>query len=251
MKEKAQEIDLQNKKCYTERNSSFEVNVLIGVFVNVATVIIGSLIGLLIKKGLSERIAKAMTTATALAVIYIGIDGMLSGSKTLVLVLSLVLGGVIGTLLDLDGHLERLGKKIESRFASDETKVAEGFVSATLLFCVGAMTIVGALQSGLSGNHEMQFTKAILDFISSIVLASTLGWSVMLAALSVFAIQGSIVLLAGAVAPVLSTAVIDEMTCVGSVLIFALALNMLGITKIKLMNFVPAIFLPILLCMIL
>ncbi len=224
---------------------------MIGVLANVATVILGSVIGLLIKKGLSERIAKAMTTATALAVIYIGVDGMRSGDKTLVLVLSLVLGGVVGTLLDLDGHLESLGKKIEKKFSGGDTKVAEGFVSATLLFCVGAMTIVGALQSGLSGNHEMQFTKAILDFISSIVLASTLGWGVMLAAVSVLVLQGSIVLLAGAIAPVLSTAVINEMSCVGSVLILALALNMLGITKIKLMNFVPAIFLPILLCMIL
>ncbi len=224
---------------------------MIGVLANVATVILGSIIGLLIKKGLSNRIAGAMTTATALAVIYIGIDGMLSGSKTLVLVLSLVLGGVIGTILNLDGHLQRLGQKVEHRFRGGNTKIAEGFVSATLLFCVGAMTIVGALQSGLSGNHEMQFTKAILDFISSIVLASTLGWGVMLAALSVLVVQGSIVLLAGAIAPVLSTTVISEMTCVGSVLIFALALNMLGITKIKLMNFVPAIFLPILLCMIL
>ncbi len=222
---------------------------MVGVLANVAAVIVGSIIGLLIKKGLPERIAKAMTTATALAVIYIGIDGMLDGEKTLVLVLSMVFGGVIGALLNLDGHLESLGKKIESKFNGGNTKVAEGFVSATLLFCVGAMTIVGALQSGLSGNHEMQFTKAILDFISSIVLASTLGWGVILASVSVFAIQGSIVLLARAVEPFLSTAVINEMTCVGSVLIFALALNMLGITKIKLMNFVPAIFLPIVLCM--
>ncbi len=224
---------------------------MIGVLANVATVILGSLLGLLIKKGLSQRLAAAMTTATALAVLYIGVDGMLSGEKTLVLVLSLVLGGVLGTLLNLDGHMESLGRRIENKFRGGNTRIAEGFVSATLLFCVGAMTVVGALQSGLSGNHEMQFTKAILDFISSIVLASTLGWGVMLAALSVFVIQGAIVLLAGAVAPFLSTAVIQEMTCVGSVLIFALALNMLGITKIKLMNFVPAIFLPIVLCRIL
>lgn len=224
---------------------------MIGVLANVATVILGSLVGLLIKKGLPDRIAAAMTTATALAVIYIGVDGMLNGEKTLVLVLSLVLGGVIGTLCNLDGHLESLGKRLEACFRGGNAKIAEGFVSATLLFCVGAMTIVGALQSGLSGNHEMQFTKAILDFVSSIVLASTLGWGVMLAAVSVLVLQGSIVLLAGAIAPVLSTVVIQEMTCVGSVLIFALALNMLGITKIKLMNFVPAIFMPIVLCMLL
>ena len=222
---------------------------MIGVFANTATIIIGSIIGLLIKKGLSERIANAMTTATALAVVYIGIDGMLNGENTLILVLSMVIGGVIGTLLNLDGHLESLGNKIENKFSNGNGKIAEGFVSATLLFCVGAMTIVGSLQSGLSGNHEMLFTKSILDLISSIVLASTLGWGVMLAAVSVFAIQGSIVLLAQAVEPFLSTAVISEMTCAGSVLILALAFNMLGITKIKLMNFVPAIFIPIVLCL--
>lgn len=222
---------------------------MIGVFANTATIIIGSIIGLLIKKGLSERIANAMTTATALAVVYIGIDGMLNGENTLILVLSMVIGGVIGTLLNLDGHLESLGNKIENKFSNGNGKIAEGFVSATLLFCVGAMTIVGSLQSGLSGNHEMLFTKSILDLISSIVLASTLGWGVMLAAVSVFAIQGSIVLLAQAVEPFLSTSVIAEMTCAGSVLILALALNMLGITKIKLMNFVPAIFIPIVLCL--
>ena len=222
---------------------------MIGVFANTATIIIGSIIGILIKKGLSERIANVMTTATALAVVYIGIDGMLNGENTLILVLSMVIGGVIGTLLNLDGHLESLGNKIENKFSNGNGKIADGFVSATLLFCVGAMTIVGSLQSGLSGNHEMLFTKSILDLISSIVLASTLGWGVMLAAVSVFAIQGSIVLLAQAVEPFLSTAVIAEMTCAGSVLILAIALNMLDITKIKLMNFVPAIFIPIVLCL--
>lgn len=223
---------------------------MIGVFANMAAVAIGTLIGLLIKKGLPQKISKSMTTATALAVMYIGIDGMLSGQNTLILVLSMVSGGVIGTLLNLDGHIENLGKSIETKFSRENssTPVARGFVSATLLFCVGAMSVVGALQSGLSHNHEMQFTKAILDFISSIVLASTLGWGVILASFSVLFLQGSIVLLAQAAAPFLSDAVISEMTCAGSVLIFALALNMLGITRIKLMNYVPAMFIPIILC---
>ncbi len=224
---------------------------MLGVLVNAGAVILGSLIGILIKKGLPERIAKAMTVATALAVVYIGIDGMLSGNKTLVLVLSLVIGGVIGALLRLDWLLETLGNKIESKFKGSDTHIAEGFVNSTLFFCVGAMTIVGALQSGLTGNHETQFTKAILDFVSAIVLTSTLGWGVMLSSVSVLVIQGSIVLLAQVVAPILSETVIAEMTCVGSVLLFGLALNLLGLTKIKLMNFVPAIFLPLLFCLFL
>ena len=223
---------------------------MLGVLVNAATVIVGALIGMFLKKSLPERLAKAMTTAVALAVLYIGVDGMLSGENTLVLVLSMVIGALTGTLLDLDTKLNKLGTYIEGKFKSKNggVSVAEGFVSATLLFCVGAMTIVGALQSGLTGNHETQFTKAILDFISSIILASTLGIGVLLASVSVFVIQGSVVLMAQVVAPYLNDYVIAEMTCAGSVLIFALALNMLGITKIKLMNLLPAMFIPIILC---
>ncbi len=224
---------------------------MLGVVVNTATVIAGSLIGLLFKKGIPQKLSNALTVAVALAVAYIGIDGMLNGQNTLILILSLVIGVVIGTLVNLDGAVRRIGDKIQARFKkeNDSSQIAQGFVGATLLFCVGAMTVVGALQSGLSQNHEMQFTKAILDFISSIILASTLGWGVILAAVSVFVIQGAIVLLAGFIEPYLSTAVINEMTCVGSVLIFALALNLLGVTKIKVMNFVPAIFIPIILCL--
>lgn len=223
---------------------------MLGVLVNTAAVIVGSLVGIMLKKGIPERISKMLTKAIGLAVVYIGIDGMLSGENTLVLVLSMVIGAVIGTLLDLDSRLETLGKKIESRFKGGENaKVSEGFVSATLLFCVGAMAIVGALQSGLTGNHETQYTKAILDLISAAILASALGWGVMLAAVSVFALQSSVVLLAQLVEPYLTDYVIGEMTCAGSVLIFALALNILGITKIRLMNLLPAMFVPILLCM--
>lgn len=224
---------------------------MLGVWVNVAAILVGSVAGLLLKKSLPEKLAQAMTTAIALAVLYIGVDGMLSGTNTLVLVLSMVIGSVIGTLLDLDRRLNGLGQRIEARFQQKEGSgsIAEGFVSATLLFCVGAMTIVGALQSGLSGNHEMQFTKAILDLISAAILASAQGIGVMLAAVSVLVIQGSVTLSAQVVAPFLSDYVIAEMTCAGSVLIVALALNMLGITKIKLMNLLPAMFVPIVLCL--
>lgn len=223
---------------------------MLGVLVNTGAIIAGSLIGVFLKKGLPERISKSLTTAIGLAVIYIGIDGMMSGENTLVLVLSMVIGAVIGTAIDLDLRLDTLGKSIESKFKRGENAgVAEGFVSATLLFCVGAMAIVGALQSGLSGNHETQYTKAILDLISSVILASTLGWGVMLASVSVFILQGSVVLLAQLAEPYLTEYVIGEMTCAGSVLIVGLALNMLGITKIKLMNLLPAMFVPIILCM--
>ncbi len=226
---------------------------MLGTWVNVVAVILGSLVGILLKKGLPERIAKGMTTAVALAVLYIGIDGMAEGKNTLVLVLSLVIGTLIGTLLNLDDKMNRLGGWVENKVSrgGEPGRITEGFVSASLLFCVGAMTIVGPLQSGLSGNHEMQFTKAILDLISAIVLASALGGGVLLSALTVLVMQGSITLLAQVVAPFLSDYVIAEMTCAGSVLILALGLNLLGVTKIKLVNSLPAVFLPILLCIFL
>ena len=130
----------------------------------------------------------------------------------------------------------------------EKISIAEGFVSASLLFCVGAMTIVGSLQSGLQGNHEMLFNKSMLDFVAAIIFASTMGVGVMVSAAFVFVYQGAITLLAQWVAPILSDVVIAEMNCVGSVIIIGLALNMLGITKLKVMNYVPAIFIPILLC---
>lgn len=133
----------------------------------------------------------------------------------------------------------------------DKTSVTEGFVSASLLFCVGAMTILGSLESGISGDHSTLFLKSILDFTCSIIYASTLGYGVIFSAATVLVIQGSITLLAGWIAPVLTETVILEMSCVGSILIIGLALNMLGITKLKTMNYIPAIFLPLLFCLFL
>lgn len=127
--------------------------------------------------------------------------------------------------------------------------IAEGFVTASLLFCVGAMTIVGSLQAGLTGNNEMLFTKATLDGISAVIFSASLGIGVMLSAAFVFIFQGAIVLLAQAVEPFLGDAAIAEMTCVGSLLIVAIGLNLLGVTKLKVMNFMPAVFIPIVLCL--
>ena len=188
-----------------------------------------------------------------LCVLYIGIDGCLQGSNALITILSAAIGAVIGELLDLDGKVNRLGGWLENRFSHKEgdekTSIARGFVSASLLFCVGAMTIVGSLNSGLMGDHQMLYTKSLLDFISSIIFASSLGIGVLFSAAFVLVYQGAITLLAGLVAPFLTEVVIAEMTCIGSVLIIGIGLNMLGITKLKMMNYVPAIFLPILLCL--
>ena len=219
---------------------------MIGVFVNVATVLLGSTVGLLFRKGIPERISKALMLAIGLCTLYIGIDGALEGSKTIVLILSMVFGTLIGTLIDIDDKINRVGLFIEKKLKreGDKGSIAEGFRTASLLFCVGAMTIVGSLNAGLTGDNTLLFTKSILDLISSCLLASTLGIGVMFAALFVLVVQGGLVLLAGLLQNVLTDqALIAEITCAGSVMIIALGLNLLGITKLKVANFLPALLL--------
>lgn len=227
------------------------MSALWGTLVNVAAIVVGSLAGLLLKKGLPTRISGALGVAVGLCVLYIGIDGCLAGDNMLVAVLSMVIGAVVGELLDLDGKLNRLGETVQNRFSkgkNGESTIAQSFVSASLLFCVGAMAIVGSLQSGISGDHNTLYVKSILDGISSVVFATTLGGGVILSIIPLFLYQGAIALLAQFIAPYLSEAVIAEMTCVGSLLIVALALNLLNITKIKVANLLPAVVLPIVLC---
>ncbi|MBR5291597.1 MAG: DUF554 domain-containing protein [Clostridia bacterium] len=224
---------------------------MLGTVVNTLAVVVGSSIGLLLKKGIPQKITDAVMNGLALCVIFMGISGALEGSKTLAMIVSMALGAVVGTLLDLDGRLNKLGDTVESKLApGGQGKIATGFVTASLLYCVGALAIVGSLQSGLTGDSSMLYTKSMLDFISSIVLCASLGVGVLLSAVSILLYQGVITLLAQALAPVLTDMVIAEMTCVGSLLIIGMGLNMLGVTRIKIMNYVPAIFIVIGLCYI-
>ena len=224
---------------------------MFAVVVNTVAVIVGSIVGMLLKKGIPENIKEAVMKGIGLCTIYIGISGALKGENTLVLIISIALGVVIGELCDLDGKLNHFAERLESRFRKpgDKISIAEGFVTASLLFCVGAMTIVGSLNAGLSGDYEMLFTKSTLDLISACVFASALGIGVLFSAGFVFVFQGAIVLTAQFAAPYLSDYVIAEMTCAGSVLIMALGLNIIGLTNFKVMNYIPAIFIPIVLCM--
>ena len=224
---------------------------MLGVLVNVGTVLAGSLVGLFLKRGIPEKVTEALMIGIGLCTVFIGISGALQGENTLVLILSMAIGSVIGTLLDIDKQLNRLASYVEARFKQKDGQVtvAEGFVTASLLFCVGAMTIVGSLQAGLTGDCEMLFTKATLDLISSCVLAASRGIGVLLADIFVLVVQGGIVLLAGFVAPFLTDYAIAEMTCAGSVLIIALGLNLIGVTKIKVANYLPVIFIPPILCL--
>lgn len=224
---------------------------MLGTIVNTVAVIIGAALGMVLKKGLPHRMADTLMKGLGLCTLFLGISGSLKGQNSLILIISMVVGTIIGDGIDLEDKINRLGRWLEDKFKGKNSKqvsIAEGFVTASLLFCVGAMAIIGSLQSGLQGNHEILFNKSMLDFVAAIIFASTLGVGVMFAAAFVFVYQGAITILAQWISPFLSENVIAEMTCVGSVIIIGLALNMIGITKLKVMNYVPAIFIPIILC---
>lgn len=224
---------------------------LYGAFFNFVIVIIGSLLGMLLKKGVPERIEKIIMQGMALCVLYIGISGAFDGENILIAIISIALGSVIGELIDIDKHINNLGKKLENAVNKNndsKISVAQGFVTATLLYCVGAMAIVGSINSGLSGDHSTLIAKSWIDGIVAVVLASSLGIGVMFSSISVLLYQGLIVILAQFIQPILTPEIISEMTAVGSLLIIGLSINMLKLTNIKVMNMIPAIFIPIILC---
>ena len=224
---------------------------MLGTLVNTFAVIIGASIGLLIKKGIPERIGDSLMKGLGLCSLYIGISGAFKGENTLIMIVSIVVGIIIGEGIDIDSRVNSVVKRIESKFFRKKGKnnIAQGFISASLLFCVGSMTLVGAMNAGLLGDNTMLYTKSAMDFCSSIIFASTLGIGVLLSAIFVLIYQGGLTLLAIYAASLLNNQVINEMTCVGSLIIIAMGLNILGITKIKLMNYIPAMFLPIVICM--
>ena len=223
---------------------------MLGVIVNVITVIVGSCVGLLFKKGIPERVSSAAMVGLGACTFYIGVSGSLCGENVLILIAAVVLGAIVGTLIGIDGAINRLASRVEARFKGSGARVsvAEGLVSATLLFCVGSMTVTGSIQAGLVGDNSVLITKAMLDLVSSMMLASSLGIGVLLAAVSILVIQGGLVLLAGLLTPLMTASAINEMTCAGSLLIVMIGTNLMGITKIKVADFLPAIVFAPLIC---
>lgn len=220
---------------------------MLGTIVNCITIAIGCFLGLVAKGKIPERIGKTIMSGLALCTIYIGISGALEGEDTLQMIISIAIGALVGEIIDIDKWLERLGAFLERKFSKEGSSgsIAQGFITSSLLFCVGAMAIVGALESGLKGEHTTLFTKSILDGISSIIFTSTLGIGVAFSIVTVLIYQGGITICAGMLAGVLSNTVITNMSAVGGLLILGLGLNMLGIIKIKIANMLPAIFIPI------
>ncbi len=224
-----------------------------GVLVNTLTVIVGSSVGLILKKQIPEKLTGAVMTAIGLCTVAIGITGIIKGENQLVMILSLVLGAVVGTLIDIDGKLSKLGDKLQKKNKkgnAENSTFSQGFVTASLLFCVGAMTIVGSMNAGISGDNQMLYTKSVLDLISSSMLAASLGIGVMCAAGFVFVFQGALVALSMALGSFLSDFAVAELICAGSVMITALGLNLLNITKIKVANLLPGLVFVPFVCMI-
>ena len=224
---------------------------MFGTIVNVISILIGCLIGGIAKGRIPENISKTIMHGLALCVIYIGVSGSLEGENTLLIIISIAIGALIGEIIDIDKILNNLGEYFERKFSKNkDSSIAQGFITSSLLFCVGAMAIVGSLESGLTGNHDTLIAKSMLDGISAVIFTSTLGYGVMLSAITVFVYQGSIALFASSISPILSDTVITNMTAVGSLLIMGLGLNMLKITNIKIANLLPSVVLPIILSFI-
>ncbi len=214
---------------------------MLGVLVNAAAVVLGGVIGLVFGRFLTEKLTRAAMTGIGLCTLYIGFSGSLQAENPLILIAALVFGAVAGTLMDLDGAVNRLGEKAQKLARGKGGRVAEGFVTASLLFCVGAMAVTGSLDAGLRGDNGTLYAKSALDFVAAVMLASTLGAGVAMSALAVLVYQGAIALAAGLIAPVLTPQAVHEMAGAGSLLIVAIGLNLLGVTKIKVADLLPAI----------
>ncbi|MDY6827582.1 MAG: DUF554 domain-containing protein [Bacillota bacterium] len=224
---------------------------MLGNYVNTLAIIVASIIGLLIRKGLKEEYKTIVMQAIGLSVIFIGAVTALGGlldpaSEPILFIISLVIGGAIGELLRLDRALNKLGMLLQEKVGSNNgSNVARGFVTASLIFCVGTMSILGSIESGLRGNYNMLFAKSVLDGVTSMILSSTLGAGVIFSAAAVFIYQGLIILFAGSIESLLTAQIVREITIIGGILIFGIGLNLLEIKKINTINLLPAIFVPV------
>jgi hypothetical protein len=218
---------------------------MLGTIVNCLAIIAGSMVGLLFKNGIPDRYNQTVMQAVGLAVLLVGLKTAFVSDDLLVIIISLAMGALLGEGVGIEDRLERLGKFLERKFSKGSGGFAQGFVTASLIYCVGSMAIVGSLESGLSGNHATLFAKSCLDGIVSIILSSSLGLGVMFSAVPVLLYQGAITLMASVLKPLLVPAVIAQMSGVGGLLILGIGMNMLREKKIRVGNMLPAIFIPL------
>lgn len=221
--------------------------ILTGVLINAAAVVVGGVLGTLGGRLMPEKMKQTVLAATGLVSIGIGISGAIGSSNQLIPILSLVIGSVIGELLHIEDGVTRAGDWLQKRFGKSGS-ITEGFVTGSLVFAAGAMAVMGALESGLKNDHTILMTKSVIDMAGSVAFAGSLGIGVAFSALSVLVLEGTVTLLASLLTGVLTDAVITEISVTGSLIIIGVALNVLGLTKLRIMNMTPALLLPILLC---
>lgn len=218
---------------------------MIGTVVNTLAVVVGGTFGLLFKNIIPEKITEALLKAISLAVIAIGVKLSFLGENLTLLIASMIIGTTIGEYINIEAKLDKIGAFIENKMKNKVNNVAAGFVASSLLCCVGSMSVIGSIQSGLSGNNEILFSKSVIDLISSVSLAASMGAGVIFSALSIFVYQGTITILAGLLQSLLSDVIVNEMTAIGGIIIMGIGLNFLEIKRIKVGNLLPSIFLPI------
>jgi len=231
---------------------------MLGPVVNALAIVVCSLVGCFLIKGIPARFEDHIKKAIGIAIVFVGIRGALANQDTLLLIMSILIGAVLGELIDIDRRMNQLGLWAERKFGSPgdgapETPAggkgrrsfSKGFVSASILFCSGAMAIVGSIQSGLDGNHEVLFTKSVLDGSLSLIFGATFGIGAAFSAVPVLLYQGGIAIAAMAVSQHLTTDIIREMSAVGSLIIAGIGFNFLGVREIKVANLVPAVFVPL------
>ena len=222
----------------------------LGTLVNCAAIVAGTLLGLLIGRFFTERLRLVTMQALGLSALLIGFNMALAGKQLMIMLGAMVLGGVIGELLDLDTRCDRLDQLVRARFAQADSDFFPAFLNASVIFIVGAMAILGPLKEGLTGDATMLYTKAFLDGVTAIVLASTMGIGVAFSALSVQLYQGSIALLGTALGGVFTPDMVENMSAVGGLLLVAIGFNLLEVAKFRVMNLLPAIFVAALLSLL-
>lgn len=224
---------------------------MLGTIVNAITVIICSLIGVFLKGGIKDRYQNIIMAGLGISVIYVGATTAISNlqdanANPVLFIISIVIGSIIGEWIDIELRLEHLGDFLQKKLNNSSSNISQGFVSASLIFCVGTMAILGSIESGISGNHTTLYIKSILDGVMSIILASSIGIGVILSAGTILIYQGAITIFASSLEPLMTVDVLREINIIGGILISCIGINVLGIKKIKVGNILPAIIIPFL-----
>ncbi|NLJ60484.1 MAG: DUF554 domain-containing protein [Firmicutes bacterium] len=212
-----------------------------GTLINVAAILGGTSLGMLLKTRMPDRVSQVVIQGIGMFTVFLGIRLALQTQSVLTTLFSLIVGGIIGAVLDIGGHLERVAGRLEAHLQTQQSRISEGFLTATLLFCVGPMAIIGSLEDGISGNYQILMTKSMMDGFCSIAFGAAMGIGVALSAVAVLVYQGGLTVLSSFMKQILTDAAIMEMTATGGLLIVGIGLDMLGIKKIQVADLLPAI----------